>query len=233
MAHTPPGRTRERVFRFVRDRLLAGEPPTVREVQAAFGFRAVESARAHLEALVAAGRLAKEPGAARGYRLAAAARRGAVRPVFVSVLGRVQAGALTEAVEEAEDVVAVQARGPAEELFALRVRGDSMRDAGILDGDLVVVRQGPAAEDGAIVVALVGGEGGTADGAEATVKRLRRVRLPGGGTRVELHPANPDFDVIVPEAGATSVLGRVIEVRRRLDEGPARGTSPRSAPKGR
>ena len=217
MSHTPPGRTRERVFRFVRDRLLAGEPPTVREVQAAFGFRAVESARAQLEALVREGRLAKEPGAARGYRLAAALRRGVVRPVFVPVLGRVQAGALTEAVEETEGVVAVQARGPAEDLFALRVRGDSMRDAGILDGDLVVVRQEPAAEDGAIVVALVD----SGDGAEATVKRLRRVRLPGGGTRVELHPANPDFGVIVPEAGATSILGRVIEVRRVLGDGAA------------
>jgi len=247
MAHTPPGRTRERVFRFVRDRLLAGEPPTVREVQEAFGFRAVESARSQLEALVREGRLAKERGVARGYRLAAAARSGAMRaarPVFVPVLGRVQAGALAEAVEEAAreaaDVVAVQTRVPPEELFALRVRGDSMRDAGILDGDLVVVRRQAAAEDGAVVVALVGTEDGSGDGAEATVKRLRRVRLPGGGTRVELHPANPDFAVIVPEAGATSLLGRVIEVRRVLDaelgptssgSRPARTSSP--APQGR
>ncbi len=70
MAHTPPGRTRERVFRFVRDRLLSGAPPTVREVQAAMGFAAVESARKQLEALVDEGRLAKTPGRSRGYRLA-------------------------------------------------------------------------------------------------------------------------------------------------------------------
>ena len=70
MAHTPIGRTRERVFRFMRDRLLAGAPPTVREVQEAMGFGAVESARKQLEALVTEGRLAKTPGRARGYRLA-------------------------------------------------------------------------------------------------------------------------------------------------------------------
>ena len=70
MARTPPGRTREQVFRFVRRRLLEGVPPTVREVQDAMGFAAVESARKHLEALVAEGRLQKSKGSARGYRLA-------------------------------------------------------------------------------------------------------------------------------------------------------------------
>lgn len=232
MSHTPPGRTRERVYRFVRDRLLAGEPPSVREVQQALGFRAVESARAQLEALVREGRLVKEAGArraARGYRMPAPWRGGgrgigrAAAPVAVPVLGRVQAGALTEAAEDAEDAVAVASRFPPEELFALRVRGDSMRGAGILDGDLVVVRRQPTADDGAIVVALVR----TGAGDEATVKRLRRVRLRGGGTRVELHPENPEFDVIVPDAGATSVLGRVIEVRRSLDPGaPPRRSAP-------
>jgi len=63
MSHTPPGRTRERIYRFVRERLAGGRAPTVREVQEAFSFRAVESARAQLEALVAEGRLAKEAGA--------------------------------------------------------------------------------------------------------------------------------------------------------------------------
>lgn len=69
MAHTPLERPRERVFRYVRDRLLAGQPPTVREVQQRFGFRAVESAHRQLAALVAAGRLEQDVGKARGYRL--------------------------------------------------------------------------------------------------------------------------------------------------------------------
>lgn len=249
MAHTPPGRTRERVRQFVRERLLAGDPPTVREVQEAFGFRAVESARAHLEALVAEGFLAKAPGRARGYRLAetdanrlaetddtALRSRGSppspsgpgawFRAMFgggaplvpVPLLGRVQAGALTTAVndaegtavEDAEGALAVQSRAPAESLFALRVRGDSMRGAGILDGDLVVVRRTETAEDGQIVVALVGDE--------ATVKRLRKRRdRTTGAVALELHPENPAFPVIVPPPGEARLLGRVIEVRRMLD----------------
>jgi len=69
MPKTPPGQTRNRVFRFVRDRLLRGDSPSLREVQQHFGFRAVETVRAHLTALVEEGRLGKEPGRARGYRL--------------------------------------------------------------------------------------------------------------------------------------------------------------------
>ena len=61
MGRTPPGQTRERVFRFVRDRLLAGLPPTVREIQQSFGFRSVQTAREHLETLVAAGKWDKTP----------------------------------------------------------------------------------------------------------------------------------------------------------------------------
>src|SRR3989442_13137776 len=68
MGRTPPGQTREKVFRFVRDRLASGRPPTVREVMEAFGFRSPQTAREHLEALLEAGRLKKEPGVARGLR---------------------------------------------------------------------------------------------------------------------------------------------------------------------
>ena len=202
MSHTPPGRTRERIFRYVRGRLLAGRPPTVREVQEAFGFRAPASAREQLESLVAEGRLAKDVGRSRGYRLPGS--RGGNQTggnpaigdllavgsgtVLVPVLGRVQAGALTEAIEEAvsmEDTEFVcvaegRRRGElfaqqlfAQQLFALTVRGESMRDAGILDGDVVVVRRQRTAETGRIVVALVvDGESGVP---EATVKTLRLV----------------------------------------------------------
>ncbi|MBK1723226.1 transcriptional repressor LexA [Thiocystis violacea] len=215
MGRTPPGQTRERIFQFVRDRLLAGQPPTVREVQDAFGFRSVQSAREHLEALVAEGRLDKRPGEARGYRLGEGGRpslsgreRGAplAPPRLIPLLGRVSAGAFTLAVENLEGYLPIQAdrAGADDELFGLRVRGESMRDAGILPGDIVVVRRQPKADDGAIVVALVG--------EEATVKRLRLRE-----DRIELHPENPDYPVMAPDPDALEIIGRVIEVRRYLD----------------
>jgi len=222
MGRTPPGQTRERVFRFVRQRLLSGRPPTVREVQARFGFRSPQTAREHLERLVRDGLLAKEPGRARGYRLPGAGTGdgfGRDAPLrLVPVLGQVQAGAPVTAVEDLEGYVPIEERAGEDELFGLRVRGESMRDAGILPGDLAIVRRQDTARSGEIVVALLGDE--------ATVKTLRR-----RGRRIELHPAHPDFPVIVPggssedadedenEAGdgdAFCLLGRVIEIRRRL-----------------
>jgi len=201
MGRTPPGRTRERIFHFVQRRLLAGRPPTVRDVQHAFSFRAVETARAHLEALVREGKLAKESGVARGYRL----RRGGRTPtVLVPLLGRVQAGALSTAVEDLEDYLPVQSRRASDDLFGLRVRGESMTGSGILPGDLVIVRRQETASSGDLVVALVDDE--------ATVKRLRR-----RGRRVELHPDNPAFEPIVPDPRELRILGVVIEVRRSLE----------------
>ncbi len=203
MSHTPPGRTREKVFRFVRDRLISGAPPTVREVQEAMGFAAVESARKQLDALVDEGRLAKTPGRSRGYRLAARDRdRG--RPAAVPLVGEIQAGDLRTAVEDPEGYVVAQTRFSPKELFALRVRGDSMTGAGILAGDLVIVRRQQKAEPGDVVVALVDDE--------ATVKTLRFRR-----GRAVLQPENPDYAPIVPPRGQdVRILGRVIEVRRRL-----------------
>jgi repressor LexA len=201
---TPPGQTRGQIFSFVRDRLLRGQPPTVREVQRAFGFRSVQTAREHLEGLVSAGKLDKDPGKARGYRLAS---EFGVPPQLVPLLGRVQAGALTEAVEDPDGYVAVQGHVAGDELFALKVRGDSMMDAGILPGDLVIVRRQPAADSGEIVVAFIDGE--------ATVKRLRIKR-----GRIELHPENVRFDPIIPDGDRLVILGKVIEVRRYLEGNP-------------
>ncbi|MGH7162461.1 MAG: transcriptional repressor LexA [Planctomycetota bacterium] len=199
MGRTPAGRTRERVYRFLRERLLSGRPPTVREVQQGLGFRAVETARAHLARLVEEGRLVQERGKARGYRLPRS--QGSFH--LVPVLGNVQAGAFVTAVEDLEGYVAVDARGQGGEWFGLRVRGESMRDAGILPGDLVVVRRQSTARSGEIVVALVGDE--------ATVKIFRR-----RGARAELRPANPAFKPIAVDARELRLLGRVVEVRRSL-----------------
>jgi repressor LexA len=189
------------VYAWVRERILAGAPPSTREVQERFGFRAVQSARLHLEALVAEGKLTKRPGRARGYGLP---RRGPDEGRPVPILGRVQAGRLTEAVEAPEGYLPVAATGEEAAFFALRVRGESMTGAGILPGDLVVVRQQDQAADGAVVVALVDGE--------ATVKRLRT-----RGGRLELVAENPEFESIVPtRPGEVRILGQVVEVRRRL-----------------
>ncbi len=203
MGRTPTGQTRERIFRWVRRRLLSGEPPTVREVQRRFGFRAVQTAREHLEVLVAEGRLTKRSGRARGYGLPVA-ESPAPPSTMIPILGRVQAGALSTAVEDFEGWLPVES--PDDDLFGLRVRGESMIGAGIHPGDVVVVRKQPNANSGEIVVALVGDE--------ATVKRLRR-----RGRRIELHPENPDFDVLVPDPGSGEpfrLLGKVVEVRRTL-----------------
>jgi repressor LexA len=205
MAHTPPGQTRDRVYDYVRQRLLDGQPPTVREVQHALGFRAVESARSHLNALVEEGRLERQPGRARGYRLPRpAGAKGS--PVLIPLVGQVQAGDLQLALESPDGYVAVETdrHPPEDRLFALTVRGRSMTGAGILPGDVVIVRRQPTAENGEIVVALVGDE--------ATVKKLRFRR----GRRPELHPANPRYKVINPDPERLQILGRVVEVRRYL-----------------
>ena len=197
---TPTGETRERVYRYVRQRLERGHPPTVREVQQEFGFRAVETARKHLERLVEEGRLDKRAGTARGYCLPVEEE---VPSVLVPLLGRVAAGSLHEAIENREGSVAVEGTS-ADGLFALRVEGESMVGAGILPGDVVVVRAQPTARSGDIVVALVDNE--------ATVKTLRRK-----GRRVRLCPENPAFDPIEPPVDRLSILGKVIEIRRYLD----------------
>jgi len=205
----PSGQTRREIFAFVRDHIAAGAPPTVREVQQAFGFRAVQSARQHLEALVAEGRLAKEAGTARGYRLPAGGSGAGTGPVgavrYIPRLGRVQAGALQEAIEDPDGwLPAGGGDQPGDELFALTVRGESMLGAGILPGDTVIVRRQVTARDGEIVVASVEGE--------ATVKRLR---LSAG--RITLQPENPDFaPIVIAPSAEIRILGRVVEVRRRL-----------------
>lgn len=200
MGKTPPGETRDKVFRFVRERLHEGRPPTIREVQEAFGFRSPMTAREHLEGLVAEGKLAKAAGLARGYRLPEGE---AGIPRMIPLLGRVPAGPLDAAIEDLEGYVPVEARRAAGELFGLRVRGDSMSGIGILAGDIVVVRRQERAEAGDVVVALVGDE--------ATVKRWRVRR-----GRVELHAENPRYEPIVPDPRELRVLGKVVEVRRYL-----------------
>lgn len=201
---------RERIFEFVRKRVLEGWPPTVREVQAAVGFRAVQSANLHLLALVDEGRLVKLPGKSRGYALPDSPR-GVQQSLLVPLVGRVQAGAPVQAVEDLEGYVPVEvrrsvSRAKAESLVALRVRGESMKGVGIHDGDIVIVHRQQTANDGDIVVAMIGDE--------ATVKRLRVRRMS-----VELVPENSSFaSIVVKPPDKVALIGKVIEVRRYLDD---------------
>lgn len=161
-----------------------GLPPTRADICAALGFRSPNAAESHLRALEAKGVIEMTPGASRGIRLVA---QGAQSPEFsLPVVGRVAAGAPILAVESVEDHYRIDPRlfKPRAD-YLLRVRGHSMRGAGMLDGDLLAVHRARRAENGDIVVARVNDE-------EVTVKRFHRRSI----YLVRLLPENPDFDPI-------------------------------------
>jgi repressor LexA len=187
-----------------------GVPPTVREIAEQFGFTA-RAAFDHLRALERKGRLERRVTGKRASRtLVPSERRPARRPgreEEIPVLGRIAAGAPIDAVENREDSIPLRPDwlGPrGEGVFALRVRGDSMINAHILDGDLVLVRRQDSATPGDIVVALVD--------SEATVKRFARE-----GDRVVLKPEHPTMRPIVlgPERGVR-LLGKVVGLIRNV-----------------
>ena len=187
-----------------------GMPPTVREIGERFRVTP-RAAFDHLRALERKGALKRRESAGRTSRALTVARppqAGEFRRV--PVLGRIAAGAplLAEEHRDGELPLAASALpGPAEDFFALRVRGDSMIGAHICDGDLVIVRKQGAAEPNDIVVAMLG-EGAEA---EATVKRF----VP-DGSRVVLKPENPALGPIVVDlrSRALKILGKVIGVVR-------------------
>lgn len=156
-----------------------GYPPTRAEIAAEFGFRSANAAEEHLRALKRKGMIEMIPGASRGIRLLTS-------PQGLPLVGRVAAGNPILAEENVEDYYNLPGSmfHPRAD-FLLRVQGDSMRDVGILDGDLLVVHQTPAAENGQIVVARISDE--------VTVKRLKKTR---SRYLIQLLPENPDYDPI-------------------------------------
>ena len=156
----------------------------------------------HLVVLKKKGYLENIEGAGRSWRPLTRPRQS--QSVRVPLLGRVAAGAPILAKENIEDWITVDGVNDADQLFALRVRGDSMVEAGILDGDVVIVRKQDVAENGTIVVALV-------DGEEATVKKLRR-----DGDDVLLIAMNPLYEPIRRRGDHVRVLGKVVGLRRCL-----------------
>jgi repressor LexA len=163
-----------------------GMPPTRAEIAAGLGFRTASSAEDHLRALARKGAIELTPGASRGLRLTEMAE---LPGLGLPLVGRVAAGSPILAAEHVEGHVRIDPGlfTPRAD-YLLRVRGLSMKDAGILDGDLIAVHRTADARSGQIVVARLGGAGGD----EVTVKRLKR-----RGGQLLLVAENPDFAPIV------------------------------------
>jgi repressor LexA len=178
-----------------------GAPPTRAEIAAELGFRSANAAEEHLQALARKGVIELVGGTSRGIRLKSDTLRAlneargkqfslplpSLAQLTLPLVGRVAAGAPILAQEHVEQTYLLEATMfPRRPDYLLKVRGMSMRDAGILDGDLLAVQKSREARNGQIVVARLGDE--------VTVKRFRRTR-----TTIELLPENPDFEpIIVP-----------------------------------
>ncbi|HEX2703530.1 MAG TPA: transcriptional repressor LexA [Solirubrobacteraceae bacterium] len=182
-----------------------GYPPTVRDIGKAVGLASSSTVHQHLANLEQLGMLRRDPSKPRALELLHRVVREAgtmARRAGLPLVGTVAAGQPVLAEENIEDYVSVpQAAGGDDGTFLLRVRGESMRDAGIIEGDLVVVRSQEHAVNGEIVVALVG--------EEATVKRYFRE-----ADHVRLQPENAAMEPI--RSREVRILGRVVGVMRSL-----------------
>jgi len=196
------------VLMFIRQTVAErGYPPSVREIGEALGLSSPSTVHSHLLSLTKMGYLRRDESKPRAIEVLGPQTKGkAASPGMrqVPILGRIAAGAPLLAVEDVEQVLslpsALVGKG---QVFMLRIKGDSMVEAGILDGDLVVVEHGADARDGEIVAALIEGE-------EATVKRLRR-----RDGKVVLEPANPSLKPVTYDRGV-DIIGRVRNVIRSL-----------------
>ena len=193
------------IFDFIGSYLTKhGYPPTVREIGKAVGLHSSSTVHAHLANLEKSGLLRRDPSKPRAIEVLVDKARQSIKQAGLPVVGQVAAGAPVLAEENIEEYVPVPGiAGGDDGEFVLRVKGDSMKDAGILDEDYVIVRRQETAADGEIVVALVGEE------AEATVKRFFRDK-----DHVRLQPENSALEPILTTD--VKVLGRVVGVCRRV-----------------
>ncbi len=197
------------IYDFIAHAIRAGGPPTIREIMDVFGINSTNGVRTTLETLEKKGYIRRRARRSRGIELV-----DYVRPAVLSadlrevpLIGRVAAGTPILATQNIENTLNVDASlVPASgDVFALRIHGESMCNAGILDGDIVIARQQDRAERGDIVVALLGDE--------ATVKRY----APDPDS-IRLLPENEAFDPIVvqPDADGFSIAGKVVGLMRRF-----------------
>lgn len=185
------------VFEFIKDRIEEGYPPTVREICAEFGFKSTSTAHRYINNLTAKGLLEKGNNQNRAIRLTGG------NGMKIPLVGTVTAGVPITAIEEITDYISFQpARHYSNPLFALKVRGESMINAAILDGDMVVIEQTPYAENGDIVCALV-------DNESATIKTFYKE-----DGHYRLQPENDTMDPIIVDE--VKILGKVVGVVRYL-----------------
>jgi repressor LexA len=185
-----------------------GYPPSVREIGEAVGLSSPSTVHSHLSSLVEAGAIKRDPTKPRAIMVVDDTPATTVTQTSdhlrdVPILGRIAAGTPILAAEHVEDVLTLPVDLIGNDpVFLLEVKGDSMINAGILDGDLVAIRSQKDALDGEIVAALI-------DGEEATVKRLRRRE-----GKVILESENPAFEPMVFSEGV-ELVGKVVSVLRR------------------
>jgi repressor LexA len=214
MANEPTARQQE-VFNFIVAYLEErGYPPSIREMMEGIGIRSLRGVTIHLDALEKKGMIERLGGKdslsrqARGIRILAHLKPRSLDEVNgvlrLPLLGTIAAGTPLLANQNIEDVIAVplQILHGAQDSFLLRVKGESMSEGHILDGDIVVIKPQASAENGEIVAARIG--------EEATVKRFWR-----NGSQIELQPQNPDFQPIrLSEIDGAVVIGKVIGLLR-------------------
>ena len=186
-----------------------GYPPSVREIGEAVGLTSSSTVHTHLQTLERQGYLRRDPTKPRAIEVRYDANSGAAierRPTrHVPLVGDVAAGTNVLAQERVEELLPLPEDFTGDgQLFMLRVRGDSMIEAGILDGDYVVVRQQDTADKGDVVVAGIPGD-------EATVKTFGR-----RGNKIVLTPHNPSMEPMVLDPRDVHIYGRVVTVLRRL-----------------
>ena len=186
-----------KVFEFIKSRVEEGYPPTVREVCSHFGFKSTSTAHRYIQSLTDKGFLSKGDNQNRAIRLVGGSG------MLIPLVGTVTAGTPITAIEYVSEYISFQpARHYSNPLFALKVRGESMINAAILDGDMVVVEQTPVAENGEIVVAMV-------DGQDATVKTFYKE-----DGHFRLQPENDTMQPIIVDS--VDILGRVVGVIRYI-----------------
>jgi repressor LexA len=196
----------QEIFDFIRKYSAKyGYPPTVRDIGKAVGLASSSTVHAHLSNLEKIGLLRRDPSKPRAIELldrAVESVRGIVRDERLPLLGSVAAGQPILAEENIEDYVSIpEIAGGGDGEYLLRIRGESMRDAGILEGDFVVVHSQDTAQDGDVVVALLG--------EEATVKRFFRE-----ADHIRLQPENEAMEPI--RSREVKVLGRVVGLLRSV-----------------
>lgn len=200
-----PTARQEEILAFIRTVIHSGKrPPSIDEIRRHLRFQSTNAVRSHLQSLERKGLLHIAKNSHRGISLPEddANARGDSR--LAPLLGDAPAGSPTEAIEQAgEHVVLDPSLFPQADIFAIRVRGDSMRDAGIHDRDVALIRPGPEAADGALVLARLNNE--------VTLKRLCfKNGIP------SLHPENPEYaDIPVREGDDFSIIGTVAGIIRK------------------